>query len=145
MYLTVLLVDDYEPIRRMVCSMLEERNEFQVIGQAADGLQAIAKAEDLQPDLILLDIGLPKLSGIDAAPQIRKLAPKSKIIFLTQNFSREIVEAALETGAHGYLVKSQAGQELFEALEAVIQGERFVSRSLRGLATGKVFRGEAGG
>ena len=144
MYLTVLLVDDHEPIRQFVCSMLEERTEFRVIGQATDGFEAIQKAKELQPDLILLDIGLPKLNGIAAAPQIRKLASKSKILFLTQNTSLEIVEAALSTGAHGYVVKSEAGTELFEAMEAVIQGEQFVSCSLRTQGRGKVLPIQAG-
>jgi len=77
--ITGLVVDDYEPFRRFVCSMLEERAEFQVIGQASDGLEAIQKAVELQPDLILMDIGLPKLNGISAAKQIRGLARHSKL------------------------------------------------------------------
>src|SRR6516162_8008034 len=112
-------------MRQSVCSMLLESGKFQVIGQAADGLEAVQKAEELQPDLILLDIGLPNLNGIAAVPQIRKLAPKSKIVLLTQNTSPETVEAALSSGAHGYVVKWEAGKELFEALETVIQGEKF--------------------
>ena len=122
MHITVLLVDDFEAMRQSVCSMLLESGKFQVIGQAADGLEAVQKAEELQPDLILLDIGLPNLNGIAAVPQIRKLAPKSKIVLLTQNTSPETVEAALSSGAHGYVVKWEAGKELFEALEAVHPG-----------------------
>lgn len=129
---TILVVDDFEPIRRFVCSALEQRTEFQVVGHAADGLETIQKAEELQPDLILLDISLPKLNGIAAARQIRKLAPKSKILFLSENTSAETVEEALGTGASGYVVKSDAGMELLGALEAVIQGRRFVSRRLEG-------------
>ena len=138
MYLTVVVVDDHEPIRQFVCLMLEERTDFRVISQAADGLEAIQKTKELQPDLILLDIGLPKLDGIAAATQIRKLAPKSKILFLSQNTSPEIVQAALGTGAHGYVVKSEAGTELFDALEAVIQGGQFVSPKLEGRITDNV-------
>ena len=127
----VLLVDDFEPIRRSVCSILQQRPNFQVIGQAGNGMEAVEKAEELQPDVILLDISLPKLNGIDAARRILKLSPKSKIIFLSQNGSPWMVEGALSMGANGYLLKMDAGEELFEAIEAVIQGGQFVSRTLR--------------
>jgi DNA-binding NarL/FixJ family response regulator len=129
---TILVVDDFEPIRRFVCSALAERAEFQVIGHAADGLETIQKAEELQPDLILLDISLPKLNGIAAARHIRKHVPKSKILFLSENTSLETVGEALSTGASGYVVKSSAGTELLGAVEAVIQGRQFVSRRLKG-------------
>jgi len=130
MPIRILVVDDYQPFRQLVCSLLEERTEFQIIARAADGLDAIRKAEQLQPDLIVLDIGLPKLNGIAAARKIRKLAPKSKVLFLTQEIDTEIVKASFSTGAGGYVVKSDAGTDLFEALEAVIQNGRFVSRRL---------------
>ena len=130
MPIRILVVDDYQPFRQLVCSLLEERTEFQIIAQAADGLDAIRKAKQLQPDLIVLDIGLPKLNGIAAAREIRELAPKSKILFLTQEIDTEIVKASFKTGASGYVVKSDAGTDLFEALEAVIQNGRFVSRRL---------------
>ena len=123
----ILVVEDYEPFRQLVCSMLEERAEFEIIAQAADGLEAIQKAEELQPDLVLLDIDLPRLNGIAAARQIGKLSPKSKILFLSQDTDPEIVKAALRTGGSGYVVKSYADQ-LFEAMETVIQGGQFVFR-----------------
>jgi len=129
---TILVVEDFEPIRRFVCSELETRAEFQVIGQAADGLEAIQQAEELQPDVILLDISLPKLNGIAAARQIRTRVPKAKILFLSENTSPGAVEEALRTGASGYVVKSDAGKELLGAVEAVIQGGQFVSRRLAG-------------
>src|SRR5215470_1058435 len=118
-------------MRQSVGSMLLETGRFHVIGQAADGLEAVQKAEELQPDLILLDIRLPKQNGVEAARQIRKLSPKSKIVFLTANDHPEMVEEALNTGASGYVVKVAAGRELFDALEAVMQGGQFVSRILR--------------
>lgn len=80
----VLVVDDYEPFRRFVCSTLRKRPELQIIGEASDGLEAVHKAEDMQPDLIVLDIGLPTLDGIEAARRIRKLSPQSKILFVSQ-------------------------------------------------------------
>jgi DNA-binding NarL/FixJ family response regulator len=129
---TILVVEDFEPIRRFVCSALESRAEFQVIGQASDGLEAIQKAEELQPDVILLDISLPKLNGIAAARQIRTRVPKAKILFLSENTSPGTVEDALRTGASGYVVKSEAGKELLGAVAAVIQGGQFVRRPQEG-------------
>jgi DNA-binding NarL/FixJ family response regulator len=92
-----------------------------------DGFEAVRKAAELQPDLILLDIGLPFLNGIEAARQIRKLAPESKIIFVTQESSADVVEEALSSGAMGYVVKAEAASELLAAVEAVCQGRQFVS------------------
>jgi DNA-binding NarL/FixJ family response regulator len=128
MPIKILVVDDYQPVRQHVCSALEKRAEFQIVAQAVDGLDAVQKAEELQPDLIVLDIGLPKLNGIAAARQIRKVAPKSKILFFSQETDMEIVKASFSTGASGYVVKSAAGNELFEAIETVIHGGQFVSR-----------------
>ena len=128
---TVLVVDDYEPVRRFVCSILERRADVQVIGQASDGLEAIQKTAELQPDLILLDIGIPKLNGIEAAGRIRTLSPRSKILFVSQETSSDVAQAALAVGA-GYLIKSDAMKELLTAMNAVVRGERFVSRRLEG-------------
>jgi CheY-like chemotaxis protein len=105
---------------------------LQVVCEASDGLEAVQKAQELTPDLILLDIGLPKLNGIEAARQIRKLAPNSTILFLSANSSLDIVEEALRAGASGYVVKSDARSELLSAVQAVIQGKRFVSSRLKG-------------
>jgi len=121
-----LVVDDVEEFRRFLCSTLRQRIDCEVVGEASDGLQAVAQAEKLQPDLILLDLGLPRLNGIEAAKQIRKLSPTSKILFFTQHCSREIVQGALLTGATGYLLKSDAKQLLF-AVETILQGGQFVS------------------
>jgi CheY-like chemotaxis protein len=128
----VLVVDDYEPFRRFVCSTLGQRPDLQVIGEASDGLEAVQKAEELQPDLILLDLGLPTLNGIEAARQIRKLVPEAKIIFLTQESSDDVVQEALRLGALGYVVKAHAGSELLAAVQAVCQGRQFVSSGLGG-------------
>jgi len=129
----VLVVDDSAPFRRFVREILGRKPDFQAVGEASDGLEAVQKAEELQPDLILLDIGLPKLNGIEAARQIRDRAPKSKILFLSANLSSEIVRGSLCTGASGYVVKADAASELLPALEAVLRGKRFVSARLAGL------------
>jgi len=124
----ILVVDDFEPWRRSVSLLLREEPELQVVvGEASDGLEAVQKAVELQPDLILLDIGLPRLNGIEAARQIRELVPESKIIFLTQESSAYAVREALSLGARGYVIKIMAASELFTAVEAVLSGETFVS------------------
>ena len=126
------MVEDNEPFQRFVCSTLETSPELQVISRVSDGLDAVQKAEELQPDLIVLDIGLPTLSGIEAARRIQKLSPQSKIIFLTQETSADVVREALNLGAKGYVVKVNAGSELLAAVEAVRQGGEFVSSGLSG-------------
>ncbi|MGA9964889.1 MAG: response regulator transcription factor [Terriglobales bacterium] len=128
----ILVVDDFEPFRMFVLSVFSKTSEFQIICEASDGLEAVEKAEELKPDLILLDIGLPKLNGIQAARQIRKLAPSSKILFLSQESSADVAQEALDVGAMGYVVKAHAGSELLAAVEAVCQGRRFVSVGLSG-------------
>ena len=130
----VLVVEDYEPFQRFIRSTLKKKPELQVICSVSDGLEAVQKAEELQPDLILLDIGLPTLNGIDAARRIGKVAPQSKILFLSQESSPEVAEEALAAGALGYVVKIYAGTELLAAVEAVCQGRRFVSAALAGQA-----------
>ena len=125
----VLVVEDYEPYRQFIRSTLRKRPELQIIGEVTDGLEAVQKAQQLKPDLILLDIGLPTLNGIEAARRIRDLSPKSKILFVSANRSWDIVEEALRAGAGGYVVKSDAAGELLPAVNAVLGGKRFVSAS----------------
>ena len=115
----VLVVEDSEPFLKFFCSTLGQRAELQIIGEVTDGLQAVQKAEELQPDLIVLDIGLPTLNGIEAARRIRKLSPQSKIIFLTQESSADVVQEALSTGARGYVVKTNAS-DLLSAMNTVL-------------------------
>jgi CheY-like chemotaxis protein len=105
---------------------------MQSIVEASDGEEAIELAQTLQPDLILLDIGLPKLNGIEAARRIRDLSPRSKIIFLSQESSVDIVQAAFSAGASGYVVKVDAGSELLTAVHVVLRGEEFVGDRFAG-------------
>jgi two-component system nitrate/nitrite response regulator NarL len=128
----VLVVDDFARWRDFILEKLRENHNLQVIGVASDGLEAVQKAKELQPDLILLDIGLPSLNGIEVARQIRKLSPKSKILFLSQESSADVVQGALGTGAHGYVLKSDAESELLEGVNAVLRGEQFVSDRFAG-------------
>ena len=126
----VLMAEDYEPWRRFVLATLQNISGLQLICQVSDGLEAVQKAAELRPSLILLDIGLPTLNGIEAARQIREYAPSSKILFVTEDRSQEAAEEALRLGASGYVVKSDAGTELIAAVNAVLEGKRFLSSSL---------------
>jgi DNA-binding NarL/FixJ family response regulator len=126
----ILIVDDYEPWRRYVTSTLHNHPELLIVGEVADRVAAVEKAQELLPDLILLDIGLPKQNGIEAARRIRQVAPNSKILFISEHRSSELAKAALGTGALGYLVKSDAASQLLRAVETVSQGKQFVSASL---------------
>jgi CheY-like chemotaxis protein len=128
----VLIVDDNEAWRRFVRSALESQPELQVIDEACDGLEAVQKCQELHPDLVVLDIGLPVLNGIEAARQIFQLRPETRILFVSEQRSADIVEAALQTGARGFVLKSDAAAELLPAVEAVLEGKPFVSSSLAG-------------
>jgi len=129
MSIRILLVDDFEPWRRFVCSMVRKEPELQIICEVSDGLVAVHKANELKPDLILLDIGLPKLNGIDAARRIRNLAPKSKVLFVSQESSADLVREALGIGA-GFILKADAYKELLTAIQAVILDRQFLSSRL---------------
>ena len=128
----VLVVEDYEPFRRFIRSTLRKGPGLQIVGETSDGLKAVNKAEELQPDLIVLDIGLPSLNGVEAARRIRKVSPKSKIVFISQESSADVVQEALALGALGYVVKAHAGSELLAAAEAVLESRQFVSSGLSG-------------
>ena len=126
----VMVVDDFRDWRREVCSILEQHQELSVVGEASDGAEAVKKAAELKPDVIVLDIGLPKLNGIEAAARIAKLSPGSRVLFLSQDNDVGTVQAAFETGAWGYVHKLSAGDELLNAVAALLQGRRFVSRGI---------------
>jgi DNA-binding NarL/FixJ family response regulator len=126
----ILIVDDFQGWRHAIASMLRDKPHLRVVCDVSDGLDAVEKAEKLQPDLILLDIGLPSLNGIAAAQMIRERSPLSKILFVSDISSYDVAQAALRTGAHGFVVKLDAGRELLPAVEAVIRGESYVSSRL---------------
>ena len=126
----VFIVDDYTPWRCFVSSRLQKLPGYQVIGEASDGLEGVRKTEELQPDLILLDVALPSLTGIEVARRIRQVSPASRILFVSQNHSLEWATEALNTGAGGYVVKSDAAKDLLRGIKAVLEGKRFISASL---------------
>jgi DNA-binding NarL/FixJ family response regulator len=128
----ILVADDFEGWRRQVRLLFQARPQRQIIAEVSDGSEAVQKTEELKPDLIVLDIGLPKLNGIEAARRIRQVSPSSKIVFLSQNNDLDVVQAALDTGALGYVHKTHVRSDLLPAIEAVLQGREFVSSSIKG-------------
>ena len=129
MPLRILVVEDHAQFRQLICAELQRRAEFEIF-EAADGLEALEKAGALQPDLILLDISLPKLHGFKVAKRVRTLARHARLLFMSQESSADIVRKALSLGAHGYVQKLSAGTDLLSAIDAVLDGQRFVSRSV---------------
>ena len=117
----IFLVDDFEPWRRFVRSKLADCNHLRVVGEATNGSEAVQRVTELKPDLILLDINLPDMNGIEVAEQIWQSNPRSRIIFATQNKDREVRRAALATGAAGYLIKEEAERELLPAIESALR------------------------
>src|SRR5262249_15608424 len=125
---TVLIVEDFAPFRQLICTMLQRVPAVRVACEIADGLLAVEQAAKVQPDLILMDIGLPGLDGIEAARRIRKCCPQSRIVFLSTELSPEIVREALATGAHGYVTKVDVAGDLLVAVEAALRGDRFIGK-----------------
>lgn len=128
----ILVADDFAHWRRFVSLLLLPKEPgWHIVCEVSDGVEAVRKAKELRPDVILLDIGLPKLDGIEAARQIRQIASDMRILFLSGFDSLDVVEAAINTGADGYVVKLDAARELVGAVEAVFHGERFISRRIK--------------
>jgi DNA-binding NarL/FixJ family response regulator len=122
----VVVVDDFEPWRRSIISFIEEDPAFQVISEAADGAEGVRMCWELQPDLVILDVGLPKVNGLEAARQIREISPDTKILFVSANHSQNVMREALRIGAAGYILKIQAGRELLDAARAAVGDEDFL-------------------
>lgn len=122
----------FRALPRVRISFASGKANLQIVSETSDGLDAVRRAKELHPDLILMDIGLPGLNGIEAARRIRELAPRSRIVFLSQGGSTEIVEEALRSGALGYVHKPRAGDDLYPAVAAVLEGQQFVSDGLMG-------------
>lgn len=128
----LLVVEDHDLFRGFVCSTLRSRADYQVVGEVSDGLEAVRKAVELQPDVIVLDIGLPTQSGFKTAQQIRRLCPRTRILFLSQESDAGVIEEAFRVGGHAYVVKALAARELLNAVEEVRRGGTFVTKGASG-------------
>jgi DNA-binding NarL/FixJ family response regulator len=140
----VLVVEDNEAFSRFISAILQQEPTLELVGAVSDGLTAVHSAEDLQPDLILLDIGLPKQNGIEAAKQIRQRAPQAKIIFVSQESSPTIIWRALDLGARGYVLKSDVATELLAAMSSALKETSYVSAGCREALAGAVLRDHIG-
>jgi len=127
----ILVVEDFEPWRRFISLIVEQDPQLRIICEVSDWLEAVQKAQELHPDLILLDIGLPKLNGIAASRQILRFSRKPKILFLSQESSSDVVREALRIGA-GFVLKTDASRELLFAVKVVMLGEQFLSSRVAG-------------
>ena len=130
----ILVVDDYLPWQRSVQSTLESQTDLKIIATATDGLEAVQKVKQLQPDLVLMDLSLPGLNGLEATQQIRTLSPASKILFLSEHRGSDLIEAAFQAGASGYILKSDINSDLVAGIRVILGGQPFVSHSLKDLA-----------
>ena len=126
----VLVVDDFVPWHDFVLHFFDSESDLQISSVAVDGLDAVQKAKELQPDLILMDLSLPGMNGIDATRQILIHSPRSKVLFVSEHRDSELIQAAFEVGACGYVLKSDSSSDLILGIRTVLLGQPFVSRSL---------------
>ena len=117
---SILVVDDVSAWRVQVRKILENQPELQIVAEACNGLQAIQRSSELNPSLVLLDIGMPVLNGIEAAKKIQRISPQSKIVFLTQESDSDIRSEALDSGAQAYVLKSNAASELLPTIRGFL-------------------------
>jgi DNA-binding NarL/FixJ family response regulator len=123
----ILVVDDYKPWRHKICSLLKAKPELRIVAECWNGVDAVERAGALKPNLITMDIGIPELNGIEAAVRMAEVSPSSKILFISENTEPEVVSAAIDAGASGYLHKMRVGTELLPAVTLIIQGGDFFS------------------
>ena len=126
----VLIADDHEVVRQGILSLVKMLNQFEVCGEATDGRDAVQKAKELRPDIVIIDIGMPQLNGLDATRQIMRERPSTKVLVLTMHDSEQVVREVLEAGARGYLLKSDAGRDLVSALEALQLNKTFFTTKI---------------
>ena len=131
MTIRILVVDDHPIVRQGLRTLLEEREGWEVIGEASDGMEAVEKAGQLLPDVMVLDITMPRMNGLEACRAIRRSLPKLEILFVTQHDSPQMMREALDAGARGYVVKSNAARDLLEAVEAVSRHRTFTALNQR--------------
>lgn len=131
MTIRILVVDDHPIVRQGLRTLLEGRSGWEVVGEASDGMEAIEKAGQLNPDVMVLDVTMPRMNGLEACRVIRRDLPSLEILFVTQHDSPQMMREALDAGARGYVVKSNAARDLLEAVEAVSQHRQFTALNQR--------------
>ncbi|MCL4458365.1 MAG: response regulator transcription factor [Chloroflexi bacterium] len=137
----ILLADDHAVLRAGIRALLEMQPDMQVVGEAGDGLQTLARARELQPDVVLMDIGMPRLDGLAATRQICETSPHTRVLILTQHENKEYILPALRVGASGYVLKRAEGDELLNAIRVVHAGGMFLDPSVAGIVVDDVRRG----
>jgi len=128
--INIMIADDHEVIHNGIRDILRSKSNYTIVGNAYDGKEAIAKALELKPDIILMDISMPKLNGIEAIKEISKRLPKTKMLALTQHEEDEYILQIMKAGGSGYLLKNAKRDEFIEAIESVVQGKRYLSSKL---------------
>jgi DNA-binding NarL/FixJ family response regulator len=126
----ILLADDHTIVRQGLARLLEEQRNFKVVGEAVNGQDAVEKAEKLKPDIIIMDIAMPRMNGIEAAKRVRKVMPETKIIILSMYSHEHYIHELLECGVSGYLLKDSGGQDIIKAIRAALKNETFLSPSI---------------
>ena len=123
--LQLLLADDHEIVRQGLRSVLESQRDCKIVGEAADGRQAVSMTKELNPDVVILDIGMPSLNGLEATRQILKMRPQTKVLILTMHESDSVIREVLDAGARGYLLKTDAGRDLVSAVDSLRRNKTF--------------------
>lgn len=141
--MNILLVDDHQMMRDGLRAVLEQEPDFHVAGEAADGRAALEACDHLHPDVVVMDVGMPGLNGIEATRQLQTRAPRSRVVALSMNADRRYVQAMFSAGAWAYLVKSAASDELIRAIRAVSHGEKYVSPTVAGAVVDALVGGPA--
>lgn len=126
----ILLADDHTIVRQGLARLLEEQKDLRVIGEATNGRHAVERAKDLKPDVVIMDIAMPRLNGIEAAKRIRKHLPKTKILILSMYSHEHYIHELIETGVSGYLLKESSGRDIIKAIHAAMNNETFLSPSI---------------
>jgi two-component system, NarL family, response regulator NreC len=132
MSITIVLVDDHDIVRAGLRAILETEKDFQVVGEASDGQAALQIVEQLKPDILLLDLVLPKLNGLDVARSVHNISPGTQVIVLSMHSNEAYVVDALKIGVAGYVLKDKATEEILEAIRYVLEGERYLSPPISG-------------
>lgn len=141
--LKLLLADDHEIVRQGLRSMLEAQRDCVVVGEAADGRQAVAMTKELNPDIVILDIGMPSLNGLEATRQILKIRPQTKILILTMHESDSVIREVLDAGARGYILKTDAGRDLVSAVESLRRNKTFFTSRVSQMILDGFLKGDA--